>query len=154
MSIGALLRAGEWWPIVFAGVMERFSKDTPRALPGLEAVTLDRPKFTEAETDWMQKRAGFRCECVAQDCHKPSAHRLHSDIDGRCLGDFTAASVQAQGDHLIARALKGATDPVLNGMALCGPCNQFKSDKEWGREWIEWVAENRQFPAWEGIKAV
>lgn len=147
--IGALLRAGEWWPMIFSGLINRADGTTPAPVTG---VTLDRPKFTEAETDWMILRAGGRCECVAQDCHKPSKHRLHSDIDGRCLGDFTQPSVQAQGDHMVPRANGGATDPVLNGTALCGPCNQFKSDKEWPREWIEWVAENRQFDAWAEVR--
>ncbi len=144
--LARILKQGEWWQLVFAPLINR--ADRPVVQPVLDDVELDRAKFTEAEMDWMIERAGGRCECVAQDCHKPSAHRIHSDIDGRCLGDFSQPSVQAQGEHLIARSNKGATDPVLNGAVMCGPCNQFKLAKEWDRALFEWVAENRLLPTW------
>jgi hypothetical protein len=138
VSLWGVLAATEFWPSVFSGVINRADGPTP--------VVAGKPtwrrRFTREENLWMAKRAGWRCECVATDCHAPEKSRHHGR-DGRCLADFRQPGVQIQGDHLAAYEDRGATDPVLNGAALCAGCNQFKSGKEWPRQWLRQVAENR-----------
>lgn len=102
-----------------------------------------RRDFTQAESDWMAERAGWRCECVNPRCHNPKRGRIHGG-DGRCLADLRAPGVRVQGDHGWAWAAGGDTDPVLNGFAMCGPCNGGKSDSVLPADQLALIAENRR----------
>lgn len=90
-------------------------------------------RFSADDLERLKQRAGQQCECPGCRHH-----------DGRCLALFDAPGVQAQGDHLVSWDEGGATDWVLNGAALCAPCNNAKSNVEYSVEQLARIAANRR----------
>jgi hypothetical protein len=142
MNLRELARSGELFPTFMLGVLDRIGRPlTPARGPEPETVSPDgrdpQRRFSKEQMGWMTRRAGGQCECPA------CTHTAGAD-GTRCMALVEMPGVQFQGDHLVSWDEGGATDPVLNGAALCVVCNGKKSNREFTTDELVAIARNRR----------